>query len=159
VESRRPRERRVTRHEGRALRLRRSYTVCSTCQVRFFPLDEELALRPGQLPTRLQESLVPLGTWMRFGQTAEALAFFTGVSVSELTVLRTTKSAGVAYETVQAAVVETIEQTLPSVPTGRPSSCSAWTALWYPWCISNGRRSGRWPRGQSASQCAREASV
>jgi hypothetical protein len=75
---------------------------------------------------------------MRFGRAAEALAFFTEVNVSEPTVRCTTKSVGVAYETVQAAVVETIKQTLPSVLAGRPSSCSAWTALWCPWCISRG---------------------
>ena len=37
VEPRGPRERQVTTHQGKTLRLRRSYTVCPTCQVGFFP--------------------------------------------------------------------------------------------------------------------------
>ncbi|MGH8071092.1 MAG: hypothetical protein ACRERE_38840 [Candidatus Entotheonellia bacterium] len=59
-----------------------------------------------------------LGIWMPFAQAAEALAFFTGVTVSELTVRRTTEGAGAAYEAVQTAAVETIEQTLPLAPAG-----------------------------------------
>jgi hypothetical protein len=37
LEPRGPRERRVTTHQGKTLRLRRSYTVCPTCQVGLFP--------------------------------------------------------------------------------------------------------------------------
>lgn len=37
VEPRGPRERQVTTHQGQTLRLRRSYVVCPTCQVGFFP--------------------------------------------------------------------------------------------------------------------------
>lgn len=37
VEPRGPRERQVTTHQGTRLRLRRSYVVCPTCQVGFFP--------------------------------------------------------------------------------------------------------------------------
>ncbi|HSF33022.1 MAG TPA: hypothetical protein VLK82_21445 [Candidatus Tectomicrobia bacterium] len=62
VEPRGPRERQVTTHQGQTLRLRRSYVKCPTCQVGFFPLDEELALLPGQLTPRLQERVVRLGT-------------------------------------------------------------------------------------------------
>jgi hypothetical protein len=84
----------------------------------FSPLDEELALLPGQLTPRLQESLVRLGTWMPFAQAAEALAFFTGVTVSEATVRRTTEEAGAAYEAVQTAAMEAIEGQLPPAPPG-----------------------------------------
>jgi len=93
----------VTTHQGEILRLRRSYVVCPSCQLRFFPLDEALASLPGQLPPRLQESLVRLGTWMLFAQAAEALALFPGVTVSEATVRHTTEGAGATYEAVQTA--------------------------------------------------------
>jgi hypothetical protein len=84
----------------------------------FFPLDEELALLPGQLTPRLQQGVVRLGTWMPFAQAADALEFFTGVQVSEPTVRRTAETAGAAYVAVQTAAVETIEQTLPESPAG-----------------------------------------
>jgi hypothetical protein len=37
VEPRGPRERQVTTHHGKTLRLRRRYVMCPTCQVGFFP--------------------------------------------------------------------------------------------------------------------------
>jgi hypothetical protein len=66
----------------------------------------------------LHESLVRLGTWLPFAQAAEALAFFTGVTVSEPTVRRLTEGAGAAYEAVQTAAVETLEEELPPAPLG-----------------------------------------
>jgi hypothetical protein len=86
----------------------------------FSPRDEALALLPGQFTPRLHESLVRLGTWLPFAQAAEALTFFTGVTVSAATVRRLTAGAGAAYEAVQTATVETIEQQLPSAPPGPP---------------------------------------
>ena len=38
VEPRGPRERHLTTHQGHTLTLERSYAVCPTCQVGFFPL-------------------------------------------------------------------------------------------------------------------------
>ena len=84
----------------------------------FSPLDEELALLPGQLTPRLQQSVVRLGSWMPFAQAAEALQFFMGVQVSEPTVRRVTERSGAAYVALQTAAVETIEQTLPHAPAG-----------------------------------------
>jgi hypothetical protein len=75
-------------------------------------------LRPGQFTPRLHESLVRLGTWLPFAQAAEALTFFTGVTVSAATVRRLTEGAGAAYEAVQTAAVETIERQLPPAPPG-----------------------------------------
>lgn len=86
----------------------------------FSSLDEELALLPGSLTPWLQESVVRLGTWMPFAQAAEAVAFFTGVTVAESTVRRTTEGAGAAYAAVQTGAVEAIEQTLPAAPAGAP---------------------------------------
>lgn len=73
---------------------------------------------PGQLTPRLYESVVRLGSWMPFRQAADALAFFTGVTVAEATVRRTTEGAGVAYEALQTAAVVPLEQELPPAPTG-----------------------------------------
>lgn len=73
---------------------------------------------PGALTPRLQESLVRLGTWMPFAQAAEMLAFFTGVTVSAATARRMTEGAGAAYEAVQTAAVEAIEEELPPAPLG-----------------------------------------
>jgi hypothetical protein len=84
----------------------------------FSPLDEELALLPGQLTPRLQQSVVRLGTWMPFTRAAAALEFFTGVRVSEPTVRRVTEGSGAAYVAVQTAAVASIEQTLPPAPAG-----------------------------------------
>jgi len=71
--------------------------MCLTCQVGFFPLDEGLALLPGQLPPRLKQSVVRWGTWLPVTQAAEAMQFFTGVQVSEPMVRRVTKGSGAAY--------------------------------------------------------------
>ena len=86
----------------------------------FFPVDEELALLPGQLTPRLQQSVVRLGSWLPFAQAAEAWQCFMGVQVSEPTVRRVTERSGAASITVQTAAVETIEQTLPPAPAGPP---------------------------------------
>jgi hypothetical protein len=71
---------------------------------------------PVQLTPRLQESLVRLGTWLPFAQAAEALVFFPGVTVSAASVRRTTEAAGEAYEAMQTAAVERLEQSLPPAP-------------------------------------------
>lgn len=57
----------------------------------FSPLDEELALLPGQLTPRRPESVVRLGSWLPFRQAAEVLTCFTGVTVCEATGRRMTE--------------------------------------------------------------------
>jgi hypothetical protein len=61
---------------------------------------------------------VRLATWMPFAQAGKVLAFFTGVVVAAATVRRTPEGAGAAYEALQAAAVEAIEQQLPPAPPG-----------------------------------------
>ena len=85
---------------------------------RFSPLDEELALLPGELTPHLQEQLAHLGAWMPFAPAAAMLQRFTQVTVSEATAQRLTEVVGRAYVAVQQAAVERIEQELPPVPTG-----------------------------------------
>jgi hypothetical protein len=84
----------------------------------FFPLDEELELLPGDLTPSLVENLVRLGTWLPFKPAAHMLAHFTRVRVGATTARRLTIHAGAAYEAVQTAMVEHLEQELPAAPQG-----------------------------------------
>lgn len=85
-----------------------------------FPLDEQLALLPGQLTLRLHEWLVRLGTWMPFAQAADLLAEFTLVRVSESTARRQTQAAGVAAVRQETTAAERILQDYPLPPAGPP---------------------------------------
>jgi hypothetical protein len=84
----------------------------------FFPLDEQLALAPGQYAPRLIEGMVRRGTWMPFGQVPEMLAFFTGVHVDAETVRRLTERAGAALVGVEDAAVARLEREAPPSPPG-----------------------------------------
>ena len=84
----------------------------------FSPLDEELALLPGQLTPLLQDHLAHLGTWMPFAHAAQLLSRFFQVSVSESSAQRLTEAIGIAYEAVQVAEVERIERDWPEVEHG-----------------------------------------
>jgi hypothetical protein len=86
----------------------------------FSPLDEELALVPGQLTPLVRESLVRLGTWMPFGRAVQELAHFMAVDVGVSTARRATEAAGAAYEALQTAEVEVLERETPPPPTGPP---------------------------------------
>jgi hypothetical protein len=73
----------------------------------FFPLDDELALLPGTLTLRLQESLVRLVTHIpSFAKASQEVAWLTGAHVHPDTARRHTEAAGavlVAHETAEAA--------------------------------------------------------
>ena len=84
----------------------------------FSPLDEELALLPGQLTPVLQDHLAHLGTWMPFAHAAQLSSQFFRVSVSESSAQRLTEAIGIAYEAVQVAEVERIERDWPEVEHG-----------------------------------------
>src|SRR5436305_13050918 len=75
----------------------------------FFPLDEELGLRPkvGFTP-KVEEGMARLGTWMPFRTAQRELAFFLGVEVAEATVRQITEQAGAAQMQVQAKEVEAL---------------------------------------------------
>jgi hypothetical protein len=88
----------------------------------FSPLDEELALLPGSLTPRLQESLVRLSTWIpSFAKAMAELAHFTQVDVSRATANRITTAAGAAAVAVQTAAVERITQDYP-LPAATPDT-------------------------------------
>lgn len=69
----------------------------------FSPLDDELALPPGQFTPRLQEWVAHLGTWVPFRQVPRLLALLAGVSCSAETVRRLTEAAGAALVAAQTA--------------------------------------------------------
>jgi hypothetical protein len=86
----------------------------------FFPLDEELALLPGNLTPRLHEALVRLSTQQpSFAKAAAELTFFTGASVHADTARRRTEAAGavlLAHETAEAAHILREHPTSPAGP-------------------------------------------
>lgn len=59
-----------------------------------------------------------LGTWMAFAQGPEALAFFTGVPLSDDTVRRLTETAGQALVAVEEAEVTALEERRLPAPVG-----------------------------------------
>lgn len=73
----------------------------------FSPLDDELALLPGNLSPRLYESLVRLATHIpSFAKASQEFTWFTGAHVHPDTARRRTEAAGavlVAHETAEAA--------------------------------------------------------
>jgi len=85
----------------------------------FFPLDEELGLRPkvGFTP-KVEEGMARLGTWMPFRAAQGELAFFLGVEVAEASVRDLTEQAGAAQVQVQAAEVEALLSQRPESPAG-----------------------------------------
>src|SRR5215210_244924 len=89
----------------------------------FSPLDEELALLPGEFTPLLHERLVDVGTHIpSFARGARVCRRFTGTTVSAATLRRYTERAGQAlcdHETTAAAA--------PAVPTGAPGPQ---TPLW-----------------------------
>jgi hypothetical protein len=69
----------------------------------FFPLDEQLGLRPGSLTPRSQEQLVHLASWMPFRRAVKMLGRLTGVQISEASARRHTYQLGKAVLSVQNA--------------------------------------------------------
>jgi len=86
----------------------------------FFPLDEELALVPGNLTPRLQEALVRLSVVQpSFAKASAELAFFTGATVHADTARRRSEAAGallLAHETAEAARILREHPTPPAGP-------------------------------------------
>lgn len=86
----------------------------------FFPLDEELALLPGNLTPRLQEALIRLSVVQpSFAKASAELAFFTGATVHADTARRRCEAAGavlLAQETAEAARILRQHPRPPSGP-------------------------------------------
>jgi hypothetical protein len=92
--------------------------IVRTARKVIFPLDKQLALLPGRFTPLLQEQLTRLGAWMPFAKAVALLASFTHTQVSEASAQRLTESVGLAYEAVQLAEVERIEQDWPEIEPG-----------------------------------------
>jgi hypothetical protein len=85
----------------------------------FFPLDEELALLPGNLTPRLQEALVRLSSQQpSFAKASAELAFFTGALVHADTARRRTEAAGTVLLAHQSAEAARIVREHPTPPAG-----------------------------------------
>ena len=82
----------------------------------FFPLDEQLALLPGQFSPTLQAMLVRLSAWMPFAQAAAFLRDFAHVSVSEGSAQRLSYAAGSTLVVQQTLAAQQILLDLPPVP-------------------------------------------
>lgn len=87
----------------------------------FSPLDDRLALLPGQYSPWVVEAVTRLGAWMPFERVPEALAFFTGVVISREAARRLTETAGACLEAVEAAEVDHLIATWPPPPAGPPT--------------------------------------
>src|SRR5205823_4885492 len=85
----------------------------------FFPLDEQLGLRPkvGFTP-KVEEGMARLGTWMPFRAAQRELTFFLGVEAAEASVRQITEQAGAAQVQMQAAEVEALLSERPESPAG-----------------------------------------
>jgi hypothetical protein len=121
--------RKLTTTGEQTVRLERSYGYCPKYQVGFFPLDEQLGLRP-----KVEEGMARLGTWMPFRAAQRELAFFLGVEVAEASVRRITEQAGAAQVQVQAAEVEAVLTERPEAPIGAQMPCGFWS-LPMPWSM------------------------
>jgi hypothetical protein len=84
----------------------------------FFPLDEELALLPGNLSPYIHENLVRLGAWMPFNEAAGLLEGILKVAASKSKTERCTEAAGAAYVAIQTEEADEIEREAPAAGKG-----------------------------------------
>lgn len=84
----------------------------------FFPLDEQLALLPGQLTPFVEECLVRLGSWMPYEKAKQFLNEMLGTGISQGSARRYTQAAGAAYVAIQEAEVVELEKNAPVAPAG-----------------------------------------
>jgi hypothetical protein len=82
----------------------------------FFPLDEELALLPGNLAPSIEDHLSHLASWMPFRRAAQMLSRLLGVQESLATIRRHTETAGSLYEQQQTAASHESAPASDSVP-------------------------------------------
>lgn len=76
----------------------RGYYYCKTCRQGRYPLDEALAIGPGQFSDGLQSGLCRLGAALPFEPAAESFTALTGVSISPREAERLTEGRGAALE-------------------------------------------------------------
>jgi hypothetical protein len=87
----------------------------------FSPLDEHLALLPGQFSPAIQEMLVRLSAWMPFAHAAAFMRDFAHVAVSEGTAQRLSYAAGATAVVQEAlAVQQLLTDPTPVSPPNEP---------------------------------------
>lgn len=84
----------------------------------FSPLDDELALPPGQLTPLLREWVVQLGSWVPFVQVPRLLASFAHLSINRETARRLTEAAGTELLAAQTAAA------VPLAPPADPGAAT-----------------------------------
>lgn len=88
----------------------------------FFPLDEELALLPGQLAPRQQEHLTHLACFMPFEKAAQMLETLLGVHTTRETTRCLTEHMGACMQAAPMAEGETSSFSAPTAQTA-PARC------------------------------------
>jgi hypothetical protein len=86
---------------------KRSYYLCPACRQGFYPLDQQLGLRPGEISAELESLTGMTGTQIPFEQSRDLFEALTLISVSDHTVAKATQAIG---EEVQGQEQEWIEQ-------------------------------------------------
>ena len=84
------------------LRYRRGYYYCRQCGRGRYPVDEAMAMAPGQFSRKLQEAMALAGTLEAFGPAAKRIKSIVGIVVSASTVQRVTEGCGAMLEARQA---------------------------------------------------------
>jgi hypothetical protein len=118
LEKKGKKKRRLQTRGGQEVELERDTGFAWRVGKGFFPLDEALALMPGNLTPHGHECLVRLSAWMPFEKAAELMEDMLGIRVSKGVSQRYTEAAGAAYEQMQTEEVERLEKEAPEPEPG-----------------------------------------
>jgi hypothetical protein len=78
------------------IEVRRAYYLCSACHQGYFPLDEQLGLRPNALSAELERLSAMTGALLPFGKGRDLFEALTLVSLSDQTLDKATQAYGMA---------------------------------------------------------------
>ena len=73
---------------------KREYYLCAECQSGFYPLDQKLGLRPGQMSAELENLSGMTGAQLPFGQSSELFEALTLIALSDQSVAKATQAIG-----------------------------------------------------------------
>jgi hypothetical protein len=97
---------------------------------RFFPLDEELRLLPGQYTPQVQEAITRLGSRLSFEEAREELELLWGLEISTGGVRHITLRHGrIANELIEAEVAR-LEREAPEPSAGAKQLVVSADGLW-----------------------------
>lgn len=86
---------------------KRPYYLCPSCQQGFYPLDQKLGLRPGQMSAELESLSGMTGAQLSFGQGSHLFEALTLISLSDHSLAKATQAIG---SEVQAQEKEWVSQ-------------------------------------------------